>query len=196
MTDRVLFVDLENVQKLDLSAVPRDARIKVFYGVTQKNLPAELVVQAQPLGSRLQWVRIAGQGNNALDFHIAYYLGRELAEHPQTECAVLSKDTGFDPLVRHLASLGHKCRRVAAPKDAFPAAKKKTGNGVKDPYARVLELLGKDKHPPAKREGLVGTLKSYFPTSSDKEREALLARLLAEGKVAERDGKLLYAIKS
>ena len=194
MTDRVLFVDLENVQKLDLSAVPKDVRIKVFYGVTQKNLPAELVVQAQPLGSRLQWVRISGQGKNALDFHIAYYLGLELAEHPQSECAVLSKDTGFDPLVRHLVGLGHRCRRVSAPKDAFPAPRKKTGNGVRDPYARVLELLGKEQSRPLKRAGLEGKLKSYFPTSSAKDREALLARLLSEGKVAEREGKLSYAL--
>ena len=54
MSDRVLFVDLENVQKLDLSAVPSDVRVMVLCGVTQKSLPAELVAQAQPLGSRLQ----------------------------------------------------------------------------------------------------------------------------------------------
>ncbi len=54
MTDRVLLVDLENVQEVDLSAVPADVRVMIFYGITQKKLPAELVVQAQPLGPRLK----------------------------------------------------------------------------------------------------------------------------------------------
>ena len=57
MTQRVLFVDLENVQKIDVSLVPIDVRLMVFYGITQRKLPEELVVQAQPLGSRLKWSR-------------------------------------------------------------------------------------------------------------------------------------------
>jgi hypothetical protein len=55
MNERVLFVDLENVQKVDLKQVPVSARVMIFYGITQKKLPEELVVQAQPLGSRLKW---------------------------------------------------------------------------------------------------------------------------------------------
>ena len=62
MTERVLLVDLENVQKIDLAQVPGDARVMIFYGVTQKKLPEELVVQAQPLGVRLKWIKISGQG--------------------------------------------------------------------------------------------------------------------------------------
>ncbi len=70
MTEQVLFVDLENVQKVDLSRVPMNARVVVFYGITQKKLPEELVVQAQPLGARLTWLKISGQGPNALDFRV------------------------------------------------------------------------------------------------------------------------------
>src|SRR5882762_9010097 len=106
MTERVLFVDLENVQKVALSMVPVDARVMIFYGITQKKLPEELVVQAQPLGVRLKWVKISGQGPNALDFHIAFYLGQELANNPTSECVILSRDTGFDPLIRHLQAVG------------------------------------------------------------------------------------------
>jgi len=63
----MLLVDLENVQKIDLSQIPEDVRVMVFYGITQKKLPQELVVQAQPLGSRLQWIKISGQGRKAPD---------------------------------------------------------------------------------------------------------------------------------
>src|SRR5882672_3654164 len=120
MSERVLFVDLENVQKIELSLVPVDARVMVFYGITQKRLPEEVVVQAQPLGARLKWIKISGQGPNALDFHIAYYLGQEFADRPSSECAILSRDTGFDPLIRHLQALGRTCRRVSSLKEAFP----------------------------------------------------------------------------
>src|SRR6185312_982537 len=121
MSDRVLMIDLENVQKVDLSLVPSDVRVLVFYGVTQKKLPEELVVQAQPLGPRLEWIKISGQGPNALDFHIAFYLGQELTGNPDCECAILSRDTGFDPLIRHLVALGRTCRRASSLQEAFPA---------------------------------------------------------------------------
>lgn len=62
MTDPILLVDLENIQKINLTAVPGDVRVRVFYGVTQKKIPAELVVQAQPLGTRLEWIKISGHG--------------------------------------------------------------------------------------------------------------------------------------
>ncbi|WP_370868178.1 PIN domain-containing protein [Sulfuriferula sp.] len=42
--------------------------------------------------------KIEGTGKNALDFHIAFQLGRTIETAPQTECFVLSKDKGFDPL--------------------------------------------------------------------------------------------------
>lgn len=37
MSERVLFVDLENVKNVDLSHIPSDARVMIFYGITQKS---------------------------------------------------------------------------------------------------------------------------------------------------------------
>ena len=112
MTSLVL-VDLENVQTIDLAAVPATARVMIVHGATQKKLPIALVKQAQAFGDRLQWIQISGQGSNALDFHIAYYLGRELAANPNTRCVILSKDQGFDPFVRHVVDNNAACQRVA-----------------------------------------------------------------------------------
>ena len=41
-------------------------------------------------------------GSNALDFHIAYYLGALAKEDPAGFFHITSKDTGFDPLIKHL----------------------------------------------------------------------------------------------
>jgi hypothetical protein len=54
MSDRVLLVDLENVQKVDLSKIPGGVCVLIFYGLAQKKRLEELVIQAQPLGTRLQ----------------------------------------------------------------------------------------------------------------------------------------------
>lgn len=187
MTERVLFVDLENVQKIDLSLVPTDARVMIFYGVTQKKLPEELVVQAQPLGARLKWIKISGQGPNALDFHIAFYLGQELAKSPTSECAILSRDTGFDPLIRHLQALGHRSSRVNSLKDAFPAHER---TADADHFTRLVTLLKKEKALPTKPKGLAGKVRSWFPRLTDGERLVLVQRLFKESRVRE-SGKLL-----
>ncbi|MFT3906788.1 MAG: PIN domain-containing protein [Steroidobacteraceae bacterium] len=189
-TEQVLFVDLENIQKLDLATVPAGAHVMVFYGITQKKLPEELVVQAQPLGTRLKWIKISGQGPNALDFHIAYYLGQQITRNPQSECVILSRDTGFDPLVRHLTSLGHLCRRVTSLRDAFSAR----SVGTEDSFPRLLALLRKEKSRPSKLKGLTGKVKSWFPKLSDEERDALLKRLFSDSYVQESGASLIYSL--
>lgn len=188
MTRRVLFIDLENVQKIDLSLLPADSTVMIFYGVTQKKLPEELVVKAQPLGSRLTWTKITGQGSNALDFHIAFYLGKTLAEDPAAECAILSRDSGFDPLVRHLQGLGRACRRVTLLNEAFPT---RTGTDS-DHFTRFVKLLKKEKVRPTKRKSLQGKVKSWFPQLTEDARLALVQRLFDESGVHESDKLLTY----
>jgi hypothetical protein len=189
MTAPVLLVDLENIQKVDFALVPADARVFVFYGVSQKKLPEELVVRAQPLGGRLQWIKISGQGPNALDFHIAFYLGQELAERPKSACVILSGDTGFDPLIRHVESRGAACRRVTSLKDAFP---RHGAKGETDDFARVVRLLQKERDRPRKRTGLLAKVRSWLPARDAADHERLVARLFDERRVVESKGALGY----
>jgi hypothetical protein len=191
VVERVLFVDLENVQKIDLTRVQPDSRVLIFYGATQKALPEELVVQAQPFGTRLRWIKMSGHGHNALDFHIAFYLGQELAANPASECTVLSRDTGFDPLMRHLASLGHSCSRVSVLQETHPRPRPAPDG---DPFARLVMLLRKDKALPLRPTGLAAKVKSWFPRLEDAERLALVHRLFAESLVQESGTSLSYRL--
>ena len=102
MSGMILLIDYENVQKVDLSRLPPDADVRFFVGAKQPKVTMTLG-QAQMTGSRLAWIQVDGQGKDALDFHIAYYLGKYFSEDPKARCVILSKDTGFDPLVRHQA---------------------------------------------------------------------------------------------
>jgi PIN domain len=197
MPTRLLLVDYENVQAVDLAALPDDVHVLFVLGVKQTKLPAELSIQAHAMGDRFKYVPIKGQQPNAVDFCIAFYLGEFSSRNEGSECIVLSKDKkGFDPLVRHLVEdRGMSVRRVNTLADAFGArstALVPTG----DPYTRVVDLLRKEpaRHRPRKRTGLVGKIKSYLPGSNDASRDALLARLFADGKVSESAGKLGYEL--
>ena len=82
MGQKLLLVDFENVQQIDLSQIEEDSNVIIFVGSNQKAIPIDLVASAQKLGSRIDWERVDGNGSNALDFHIACHLGRILEKSP------------------------------------------------------------------------------------------------------------------
>ena len=47
-----------------------------------------------------------------LFFFIAYQLGKIFEREPQAQCYVLTKDKGFDPLLKHLQAASRKCQRI------------------------------------------------------------------------------------
>lgn len=136
-------IDFENVQPKALDRLkPGAARIKVFLGQHQSKLMLDLVRALQPFGSDAEYIQIQGSGPDAVDFHIAFYIGRLAAVHPDAVFNIISRDRGFDPLVRHLATLGIACRRLpeipedapalvaSAPAKAAPAAKPKAAKSA------------------------------------------------------------------
>ena len=115
MSRNFVMVDFENVQPSSLGALsPDTCDIKVFTGAHQKKVELALAQALQRFGPNAEWVQITGSGKDALDFHIAFYIGRLSREYPDASFTIVSRDTGFDPLVKHLAKLGIGCRRVAA----------------------------------------------------------------------------------
>jgi hypothetical protein len=102
-----VLIDFENVLPEQLDALADESfRVLVFVGANQAKVPFEVAQSLQRMGDRAEYVKIAGSGRNALDFHIAYYIGRLAATSPAARFTIISKDTGFDPLLRHLASKG------------------------------------------------------------------------------------------
>ena len=144
MSGEILLIDFENVQPTSIGLLkPGACRIHVFVGQNQKNVSVELSQALQPFGPDVCYIQITGNGRNALDFHIAFYIGRLAHEHLGARFTIVSKDTGFDPLVKHLVTLGIACRRVGAlpgaskpakgPATAKPAAKKTAAPAPKTP---------------------------------------------------------------
>lgn len=110
---RFLFIDYENVADAEVWKADGSFHICIFTGTNQSKIPFTTVEKLQPLGSRLEWRHVDGHGKNALDFFIAYELALLFSKEPESECVILSKDTGFDPLLNSLKKEGKKARRIA-----------------------------------------------------------------------------------
>jgi hypothetical protein len=101
-----ILVDYENVQPEELPALaqPELFFIKLFIGPANARINVDLAAALQPLGSNVEYIKLATGGKNALDFHIACYLGRLLEKDPKAYFHIISKDTGFDPLIKALVA--------------------------------------------------------------------------------------------
>ena len=193
MNERVLLVDFENVQTLDLSKLSDDFCITIFVGNTQKSIPFELVIGMQRFGDRLSWIKIDGNGRNALDFHIAYYLGRMAEKSPMSVFFVLSKDKGFDPLVRYMTTVGLVCRRINSLMELDSA---RPGPVIDDPnLKRVVDLLSRieKKSRPRRKKTLTQSVSALFQKElPDEELTRLVDMLFVNGFVTESNGALSY----
>jgi hypothetical protein len=203
----ILFVDYENAGKIDLGALPADAEVHVFIGAAQKSVPTELLEIAHKLEKRFALTKIAGQGKDALDFHIAFYLGEHLTTNAQANCIILSKDKGFDPLVKHLCSRTFNVRRTETISDAFtgttpsrPAPSRKTPGSARAKVVKkatlpsILAWLQELKARPKKRKGLMAHLRSNFRKVPEPELEQLVDQMIAGKKISEVGGALEYHV--
>lgn len=112
MSKKLLLVDYENVHKIDLSLLDESYSAIIFVGAKQNPPKAAVRSSTAYRFQRVDFQKIEGSGKNALDFHIAYHLGRVVETSPETECIVLSKDKGFDPLLAHINKAGFTCSRA------------------------------------------------------------------------------------
>ncbi|MEN5272392.1 PIN domain-containing protein [Stenotrophomonas lactitubi] len=103
----VILIDYENVQPPSLKELLAPGfSVLVFVGASQAKISMDVVEAMHALGTQGRYVRCNGHGSNALDFHIAFYIGEMAATDPGTCFHIVSKDTGFDPLLAHLRSRG------------------------------------------------------------------------------------------
>jgi hypothetical protein len=215
MKPHFVLVDFENVQPRNLGHLQAGRfHIKVFVGASQSKITLELARALQAFGSDAEYIQIAGSGSNALDFHIAFYIGRLAAEHPQAGFTIVSRDTGFDPLIRHLAALDIVCTRVKAITDIVPGRSahvatptpaprrkqttKKAAKAAPAPahFDEVVARLVKLKAArPATLKKLGSSMLSWFkPPLSEAEVDALLAQLARAGKITITGTKVSYTL--
>ncbi len=139
MDKHIVLIDFENVQPHSLELFAReDFRVIVFVGANQSKLPFDTVAAVQQLDA--EYIQISGNGYNALDFHIAYYIGALAKDQPSARFTIISKDAGFDPLIAHLKAKKIRVSRFCGVRD-MPQFKPRDQSLPPDPIQSVLKRL-------------------------------------------------------
>jgi hypothetical protein len=227
MATTYILIDFENVQPTaeDAGLIRgRDFKVFVFHGPHQNKFDAGVVKALQPLGAQVEYLQSEQKGRNALDFHIAFFLG-QLVEgnkasaspsQPKASFIVVSRDGGFDALLDHVKSLGYRALRVESIRQAMAngsavpdihsvrgktkAAAKPVPAPVKaakpDPKKKVIENL---RDHPRNRPTTAAALERHVTTvlgkdTTEKTVRALIAKLQKEGLVVMTDKKVEYKL--
>lgn len=202
MTTNYVLIDLENTQPENLELLAdRPFKVLVFLGGNQAKISSRFAVARQNLGKEGQYIEMSGNGPNALDFHIAYYLGKFAANHPKSCFYIVSKDKGFDPLIRHLSGKNHgkiKVRRITCLK-ALPGLAPNKIPIKSDEGCRlqtiVENLIQRGASKPRTIKTLRNTIHTLFAKQlSESELQKLMNELVARKIVHIEGQKVAYSI--
>jgi len=189
MSHTILLIDFENVRNVEVASIPSDWRVFIFVGRSQHSIPFEITRDAQQLGDRLRWIKIEGDGRNNLDFHLALYLGRLSEKHHDAEFLILSKDKGFDPLIKHVIGQGVGCKRIEL-LPHVPTAGKSDADPHFDKAFKVLSGIAKNSRP-RKHKTLVAQVASSFQKKEPAEEIERIVDLLFKKKLVSEANKTL-----
>ena len=194
MRTNFVLIDSENVKPEYIERLKHEHfRVVVFVGANLKWLNFPIVNAVQSLGSNGSYVQISSHGPSALDFHIAYYIGKLSAAHPDACFHIISKDKGFDPLIKHLKEQKVLCSRSASVLE-IPLVK---SMAKLTPNQRAADFYKKRIAPGKARPVTVTSLQSaigshFHKVLSGKEVAEVLETLTASGQVVVNGKKVAY----
>lgn len=197
MSTNFVLIDYENVQPTEL-ALLRGSRFKVklFLGANQAKIPVSLAAAVHALGSDAEYVLLESGGSNAVDFHVAYYVGVLSAQEPSAHFHIISKDTGFDPLIKHLKVRGVTAQRLPSIVGLTRKPANASASGDRLPVA-VAHLSKLKAAKPRTEKTLRRTLHALFKNElSEDEMSALVDALCEHGNVKREGSKLAYGFSS
>lgn len=214
MRTNYVLIDFENVHVKSLDLIKDEHfRVIVFLGPKNTKLPVELVLAMQQFGTRGEYVVLETPGTNALDFHMAFHLGQLAAEDPSGFFHIISKDTGFDPLIQHLKarkifSARSPCveempcfRSAASFAATMDASRSERGNLNTERFDElcsqaIAQLIAMKKAKPAKLSTLHSTIQAKLgndvPASTV---DMVCSELVKRGLVKANGERVLYAME-
>jgi hypothetical protein len=180
-----VLIDYESVQPNQLELLNRDEFIAyVFVGKGQTKLSFETVSAIQDLGERAKYIKISGAGPNALDFHIAFYVGQIAANNPEAFFNIISKDKGFDPLIEHLRE-----RKVLTVRSEtigeIPIIRASTAKTPKERMGLVVERLKTGNSRPRSLAALKSSIEANrYEQISEPGMQSVVDQMIKAGFVA------------
>ncbi len=189
------FVDYENMGSLENIDYQAYQRIFVFCGPKNSKINLGDAVFSEFI--RIEIIRLKTMGENNLDFHIAYYLGKfSETANQDIEFHIITKDNGFNGLVNHIKKTGRKCKKVT------PQAKQKKETRPSpvtlSPCAeltvtRLKSIDGRKR--PRKKDKLENWIGSQCRTVDNNiDSQAVLKELKRAGLVISTDADIKYQL--
>ncbi len=196
MRTNYVFIDYENVQPAALHVLEKQHfQVFVLVGAAQTKVAFDVAEPLQRMGASARYIKISGNGSNALDFHIAFYIGQIAAAEPDAFFHIISKDTGFDPLIAHL-----KTKKILAcrSKDVTDIPIVKASN-TKLPAERIAAVIANLKQRGAARprtvKTLTSTISSLFQKAlPDDELALLLKDMQKQGLISIEGTRVAYSL--
>lgn len=196
MKTNYVLIDYENVQPEAIAVLDKEHfKVIVFVGANQAKVTFEVASVLQRMGDRAEYIKIASNGSNALDFHIAFYIGQLATKEPDAYFHIVSKDTGFDPLISHLKSkkiLACRSKNVAD----IPIVKAANSTSPVEKLAVIVsDLKRRGASKPRTAKTLTSTINSLFQKQlPEEELAALLNELNKQGIVTVNNTKVTYSL--
>ncbi|TNF98397.1 MAG: hypothetical protein EP297_08195 [Gammaproteobacteria bacterium] len=163
MPTNYVLIDFENVQPRNLEILSNHPfKVYVFVGSNQAKVPFDLATALQDLGSNAKYIKISGNGKNALDFHIAFYIGELSFKDPKGYFHIISRDSGFDPLIKHLQNRKIHIQRERDLAEIPILRLSDTTSDDEKIEAIIKNLAGRGQSKPRKIKTLVNTINSLF----------------------------------
>lgn len=201
MMEKYIYVDYENMSNLKNLLPGKDKKYFFFIGANQNKIPKSLDCDSNEVC--IERIRIEGQGKNALDFYIAYFIakndGQKGAQH-----FILSKDKGFDPLISYINKTKSReiIRRIITLDDIHKNEKgkniKANAKNIEQRCKKVLENLKgiqSSKRPKSER-----SLKAHIKTClgkddlTDEEIQIIIDELYRKKSISKRNNRISYSI--
>jgi hypothetical protein len=191
-----VLIDFENVQPKNLEILKEHPfKVFVFCGTNQAKIPLALASAMQDLGANGRYVNMSGSGRNALDFHIAFYLGELAARDPEAHFHIISRDRGFDPLISHLRDRHIRVRREADLAEIPVLRMAGTVSRNEKIESIVKNLKGRGQSRPRKVKTLANTINSLFTKKLEQgELLSLIDELKEQRYISVSEGKVSYQL--
>jgi hypothetical protein len=194
VTTNYLLIDYENVQPKSLELLNEATfKVLVFVGANQTKLPLEFVKSLQALGSAAEYVQISGNGANTLDFHIAFTIGELSKDDPSAHFHIISKDSGFDPLIKYAKGRGVRISRLKDVAD-IPLLRLLDAKTLDEKADLIIQnLVSRGTSRPRAVKSLKNTMNNLFHNKlMESELESLIKELKKRGRVSIEGERVSY----
>ncbi len=203
---KAFFIDYENTQEFSGTIVQRNTDIYYFLGPMQDKIPLEMVEKLQTRGSHVKWIKSSRVGPNALDFLLAYYIGKVISEIVYDQIYIISKDQGYDSLINHLNERGFNAVRLNTMLE-YKSIKKKEDpkplvllRPLNQSVNFVINKLNKINrcHWPKTQQKLASHIKSLYRSEiTEFEAMEIVNELIKLNKITCKDNdRITYSLKN